>query len=104
MSKNDKNMSALRLAVIEGRVEKMQELALNIHDGTIRAVLLNTFRTAATHPDEHTAQTLLSNLQNHQPRPEPASNQMYTHQDRETLADELTRLRAETYADRDTHL
>ena len=77
MSKNDKNMSAL---------------------------LINTFRTAATHPDEHTAQTLLSNLQNHQPRPEPASNQMYTHQDRETLADESERLREETYADRDTHL
>jgi hypothetical protein len=25
---------------------------------------------------------------------------MYTHQDRETLADELTRLREETYADK----
>ena len=103
MSKNDANMSALRLAVIEGRVEKMQELAKDIHDGTIRAVLLNTFRTAATHPDEHTAQTLLENLQNHQPKGERRPR-FQTHEQRENLADELTRLREETYADKGTEL
>ena len=65
--------------------------------------MLGAVAPMTTH-EEITTQTLLSNLQNHQPRPEPASNQMYTHQDRETLADELTRLRDETLADRDTYL